>query len=165
MRDGEGEPALLLFVFLFLLLTFQISTETVRQSTFIDSLGASRLPLVYLLVALTSYPFLLFYNRFVDRYRAVQLLVLSCFIVAGLMVGFWVLMRFSWAWVAVVYYVFTSVVYGLLNSQFWLFANHLFDPRQAKRLFGFIGAGASLGKQANTRSGVSLVQVPDTVSP
>ena len=54
-------------------------------------------------------------------------------------------MRFSWAWEAIVYYVFTSVVYGLLNSQFWLFANHLFDPRQAKRLFGFIGAGALLG--------------------
>ena len=60
-----------------------------------------------------------------------------------LLVGFWVLMGFGWVWVAIVYYVFTAIVYGLLNSQFWLFANHLVDPRQAKRLFGFIGAGAS----------------------
>ena len=87
MRPGEGEPAFLLFVFLFLLLTFQISTETVRQSTFIDSLGAARLPWVYLLVALTSYPFLLFYNRFVDRYRVEQLLAVSCVGVAVLLVG------------------------------------------------------------------------------
>ena len=145
LRRGEGEPALLLFLFLFLLLTFQISTETVRQSTFIDSLGAANLPWVYLLVALTSYPFLLFYNRFVGRYRVEQLLMASCLVVAGLMVVFWVLMGFSAGWVAVVYYVFTAIVYGLLNSQFWLFANHLFDPRQAKRLFGFIGAGALLG--------------------
>jgi len=145
LRPGEGEPAFLLFVFLFLLLTFQISTETVRQSTFIDSLGAAKLPWVYLLVALTSYPFLLLYNRFIDRYRVEQLLAVSCVGVAALLVGFWVLMGFGWVWVAVVYYVFTAIVYGLLNSQFWLYANHLFDPRQAKRLFGFIGAGALLG--------------------
>ena len=149
LRRGEGEPALLLFVFLFLLLTFQISTETVRQSTFIDSLGAANLPWVYLLVALTSYPFLLIYNRFIGTYKVEQLLMASCLGAAALMVGFWGLMRFPgpWpgSWVAVTYYVFTAIVYGLLNSQFWLFANHLFDPRQAKRLFGFIGAGALLG--------------------
>jgi AAA family ATP:ADP antiporter len=145
MRPGEGESATLLFVFLFLLLTFQISTETVRQSTFIDSLGAANLPWVYLLVAVTSYPFLLVYNRFVDRYRVEQLLAVSCLGVAALLIGFWVLMGFGWVWVAIVYYVFTAIVYGLLNSQFWLFANHLFDPRQAKRLFGFVGAGALLG--------------------
>jgi len=52
LRPGEGQPVGLLFLCLFLLLTFQIATKTVRQSTFIDSLGAARLPLVYLLVAL-----------------------------------------------------------------------------------------------------------------
>ena len=148
LRRGEGEPALLLFLFLFLLLTFQISTETVRQSTFIDSLGAANLPWVYLLVAITSYPFLLAYNRFVGSYRVEQLLITSCLGVAAAMVGFWWLMGSGGGtrpWVAVAYYVFTAIVYGLLNSQFWLFANHLFDPRQAKRLFGFLGAGALLG--------------------
>ncbi len=33
----------------------------------------------------------------------------------------------------------------LLISQFWTLANDIYDPRQAKRLFGFIGGGASLG--------------------
>ena len=145
LRPGEGQPAGLLFFCLFLLLTFQIATKTVRQSTFIDSLGASRLPLVYLLVALSSYPILRLYNRFVDRVRVEQLLTATCLAVAGAMVAFWFLMQQPWVWVAVLFYVFTSIVYGLLASQFWLFANHLFDPRQAKRLFGFIGAGALLG--------------------
>ncbi len=145
LRPGEGLPAGLLFFCLFLLLTFQISTKTVRQSNFIDSLGASRLPLVYLLVALSSYPILRIYNRFVDRVRVEQLLITTCLVVAGFMVGFWWLMQQPWVWVAVVFYLFTSIVYGLLGSQFWLFANHLFEPRQAKRLFGFIGAGALLG--------------------
>src|SRR4029453_6200989 len=30
-------------------------------------------------------------------------------------------------------------------SQFWSLANDIYDARQAKRLFGFIGGGASLG--------------------
>jgi AAA family ATP:ADP antiporter len=145
LRPGEGQPAGLLFLCLFLLLTFQIATKTVRQSTFIDSLGASRLPLVYLLVALISYPILRLYNRIVDRIRVDQLLSFTSLVVAGILIVFWWLMDKPWIWVAVAFYVFTSIVYGLLASQFWLFANHLFDPRQAKRLFGFIGAGALLG--------------------
>ena len=33
----------------------------------------------------------------------------------------------------------------LLISQFWTLANDIYDARQAKRVFGFIGGGASLG--------------------
>ena len=33
----------------------------------------------------------------------------------------------------------------LLISQFWTLANDVYDPRQARRIFGFIGGGASLG--------------------
>ena len=33
----------------------------------------------------------------------------------------------------------------LLISQFWTLANVIYDPRQAKRLFGFIGGGVMLG--------------------
>jgi hypothetical protein len=105
LRPGEGSPAALLFASLFLLLTFQIATKTIRQSTFIDALGAARLPLVYLLVALVSYPFLRLYNRFVDRYRIDQLFVASCVGVAASLVGVWILMRYSWTWVPVVFYV------------------------------------------------------------
>ena len=34
---------------------------------------------------------------------------------------------------------------ALLISQFWTLANGIYDPRQAKRLFGFIGGGVMLG--------------------
>mgnify|MGYP000719018155 CR=1 FL=1 len=37
----------------------------------------------------------------------------------------------------------------LLISQFWTLANDVYDPRQAKRIFGFIGGGASLGDGRN----------------
>ena len=36
----------------------------------------------------------------------------------------------------------------LLISQFWTLANGIYDPRQAKRLFGFVGGGVMLGGMA-----------------
>ena len=41
------------------------------------------------------------------------------------------------------------MIFGiLLISQFWTLANDIYDPRQARRMFGFIGGGASLGGAA-----------------
>jgi hypothetical protein len=43
------------------------------------------------------------------------------------------------------FFVFGLVLGILLISQFWTLANDVYDPRQARRIFGFIGGGASLG--------------------
>ncbi|HUP46688.1 MAG TPA: Npt1/Npt2 family nucleotide transporter [Thermoanaerobaculia bacterium] len=142
---GEAGPAFLLFLIFFLLITFQYTTKSVRQSTFINSLGAERLPYVYLFIALASYPFLRIYSRFADRHRRDNLIVATCLFTAGTMVLFWWLYEFPWQWVAFAFYVWISITVVMLVSQFWLFSNHVFDPRQAKRLFAFVGAGGLLG--------------------
>jgi AAA family ATP:ADP antiporter len=41
--------------------------------------------------------------------------------------------------------VWTAIAFGIGLSQYWSYANHRFDPRQARRLFAFIGAGGLLG--------------------
>ena len=46
----------------------------------------------------------------------------------------------------------------LLISHFWTLANDVYDPRQAKRLFGFIGGGASLGGMAGSALLILLVE-------
>ncbi|HVS31390.1 MAG TPA: Npt1/Npt2 family nucleotide transporter [Thermoanaerobaculia bacterium] len=142
---GEARPAFLLFLIFFLLITFQYTTKSVRQSTFINSLGAERLPYVYLFIALASYPFLRIYSRFADRLRRDTLIVATCLFTAGTMVLFWWLYEYPWQWVAFAFYVWISITVVMLVSQFWLFSNHMFDPRQAKRLFAFVGAGGLLG--------------------
>ena len=48
-------------------------------------------------------------------------------------------------WVSVGFYLYGLILGILLISQFWTLANDIYDPRQAKRLFGLIGGGASLG--------------------
>ena len=147
MRSGEFMPAVLLFLAFFLFITFQYAAKSVRESTFISSLGAEKLPMVYLAVALFSYPILRLYARFADKLARHVLIAGTCSIVATSLVLFWWLFQFeniSGA-VSTAFYVWVSVVFVMTVSQFWSFANHVFDPRQAKRLFGFVGAGGLLG--------------------
>jgi AAA family ATP:ADP antiporter len=145
MRPGEGLPAVLLLLYFFLIITFQYATKSLRQAEYIDKLGAQALPLVYFLVAVCSLPVLLIYSRSVDRLPRHHLIAGTSILVAGSLVGFYWLFQLEQPWVPVVFYVWISIVYVLNVSQFWSYSNHIFDPRQAKRLFAFIGAGGLIG--------------------
>ncbi|MEM7583786.1 MAG: Npt1/Npt2 family nucleotide transporter [Acidobacteriota bacterium] len=148
LRSGEADLAWLLFAVHFLLLMFQYTAKALRQSIFIDSLGADQLPFVYLLVALCSYPLLIVHSRMVDRWAQGRLVAASSLGVGACLVAFWWLFENQGDWVSVVFYLFISIAGILLVSQFWSYASHLLDARQAKRLFGFIGAGGILGSIA-----------------
>ena len=78
---------------------------------------------------------------------------------AGLLVVFWFLFTDRRPdWVAVAFYIVGLILGILLISQFWTLANDIYDPRQAKRLFGFIGGGASLGGIAGAALTAFLVE-------
>ena len=63
----------------------------------------------------------------------------------GLLLVFWTLFKTEQSWVSVAFYLWGVLAGSLLISQFWSLANDIYDARQAKRVFGFIGGGASLG--------------------
>jgi AAA family ATP:ADP antiporter len=50
--------------------------------------------------------------------------------------------------VSIAFYLWIAIVGILLVSQFWSYASHRLDARQARRLFGFVGAGGLLGSIA-----------------
>src|SRR5688572_4033620 len=108
-RAGEAGPAILLFLTFFLLITFQYTTKSVRQSTFINTLGAEKLPYVYLFIALVSYPFLRVYGWFADSMRRDALIVATCAFTGATMTLFWWLFQFPWQWVAFAFYVWISI--------------------------------------------------------
>lgn len=150
LRSGEGALFAALFGFHFLLLAFQYSAKSVRQSAFIDALGAEQLPLAYLLVALCTYPLLRIYQRLAARWSVTRLLWMSVQGAAlSLMAfAFWFNAAPGSPWPSVAFYLWTSVVGILLVSQFWSLAGLQLDARQAKRLFAAVGAGGILGSVA-----------------
>ena len=58
---------------------------------------------------------------------------------------FWRLLALPMPWIAGLFYIWVSVFSVLVVTLFWLVANDLYRPREAKRLFGFIGSGGILG--------------------
>ena len=152
-RPDECAVCLLLFLLHFLLLAFQYVGKSLRQSSFIDALGAEQLPSVYLAVALLSYPVLLLYGRLVRVFRLDRLLAGLTLLAAIVTVGFGFWFRRvgdgeGLAAASVAFYLWTAVAAILLVSLFWSLSSHVLHARQARRLFGFLGAGGLLGSIA-----------------
>jgi len=147
LRDGEGTTALLMFAYSFLAMTAYNILRPVTKSKAISALGPDNLP--YVLLAAGVFIGLLMH---VYSYAAVRVprrwvIPATQVCIVGILLLFWTLFQtFPDAnWVSAAFYVFGLLLGVLLINQFWMLANDIYDARQAKRLFGFIGGGASLG--------------------
>ena len=145
LRDGESTTAVLMFAYSFLAMTAYNVIKPITRSKFISSLGADNLPYVQLAAGLLIGVLMQAYSVLVARLPRRYVAPLTLAGMSFLLVAFWLLFRSAGDWVSVGFYLLGLILGLLLISQFWTLANDIFDARQAKRLFGFIGAGASLG--------------------
>ncbi len=130
--------------------------EAVAATLFLSQLPASATPFLFILPALAVVPALLLYNRAAARFRLDRVIIGSnALLLSGL-----VLFRFTLAMpfgrsfaVLAALYLFTEVSYTLAILQFWSLAGQVFNPREAKRLFGLIAVG---GTCANIVAGLTL---------
>ena len=146
IRPGEGLPVLLTFLYVWIVVASFLLAKPIRSGLFLGQHDAYDLVYVYAAVPLVLTLFVPLYTRVAARFgaRSVTVLTLVGFSLNVLL--FWYLFRFqSFRRLPDIFYVWVSC-YGIIAPvQAWSFANSLFDTRQAKRLFGLIGAGASLG--------------------
>ena len=141
----EAVTAVLMLTYSFLAMASYNAIKPITRSKFIDSLGADNLPYVQLAAGVLIGVIMFAYSWLMARLPRRWSLPIVQVGIVGLLVVFWFLFRTGGTWVSVAFYV-TGLILGiLLISQFWTLANLVYDPRQAKRLFGFIGAGAPLG--------------------
>ena len=145
LREGEATTALLMFAYSFLAMTAYSILKPITRSKFIVALGADNLPYVQLAAGVFIGVLMQFYSRAIVRLPRRWIIPVTQAGEVALIVLFWVLFRTGGDWVSVAFYVLGLVLGILLISQFWTLANDIYDPRQARRLFGFIGGGASLG--------------------
>ncbi|MDJ0838174.1 MAG: MFS transporter [Acidobacteriota bacterium] len=144
LRPDERGPVLVLFAYALVLFACFYAAKVIRQFYFVDVMGAEKLPYVYLLGAVVSYPVLNLYERMVDRLKRHHLLAVTAVLMGAGMVLFRFLLPYG-NWVSMAFYVWMGLVFGIAVSQFWSYANQIFDPRQAKRLFSLIAIGCGLG--------------------
>jgi ATP/ADP translocase/HEAT repeat protein/CRP-like cAMP-binding protein len=155
-RSGERSVAFLMFAYSFLAMASYNILKTLTNSIFIDQIGADKAPLVDLAAGVLIGVIMHGYSLASHRMRRGLIVPVSLSVTVVLCVVFWALFRTSsgaqpdaflssGVWVAASFYFFGLILGVLLISQFWTLASDIYDARQAKRLFGFIGGGASLG--------------------
>lgn len=162
VRKEESLTAFMMFAYSFLAMTAYNAVKPLTRSKFISSLGADNLPYVLLAagfiigILMTGYAFMM--SKLPRRWG----LAIAQGVMAGVLLVFWFLFHTNEAWVPVAFYVVGLILGVLLISQFWTLANVVYDPRQAKRLFGFIGGGAPLGGVAGNALALYAPQIGST---
>jgi AAA family ATP:ADP antiporter len=147
IREGEERRALLMFVYIFLLLLTINILKPIRNSLFLTKFGASHLPYAYILVAVSAALFISIYSRISKNARLNRLILASSFFSFFVMVLFWFLLKSNIESGRVIYlfYIWEAIVAVVWVTQFWLLAGYVFNAREARRVFGFLGAGAIAG--------------------
>src|SRR5215211_6056248 len=146
VRPGEGLPVLLTFLYIWIVVASFLLAKPIRSGLFLGEHDAYDLVYVYAAVPLVLSLFVPAYTRVAARVGARRLTVATLLFFSLNVVLFWYLFRFhEFRRLPDTFFVWVSCYGVIAPVQAWSFANSLFDTRQAKRLFGLIGAGASLG--------------------
>ena len=145
IRPEETAPVALMFAYSFLAMTSYNIVKPLTRSQFIAALGSDNLPYVLFVAGMLIGVVMHLYTSAIRRLPPRHVIPVTQAAIIGLLVLFWGLLQTGAGWVTVAFYFFGLILGILLISQFWTLANDIFDARQAKRLFGFIGGGASLG--------------------
>ena len=144
-----------MFAYAFAVMTAYNIVQPVTRSAFIDDLGAENLPYVLLVTGALIGVVMQLYGFVMARLPPRWALPVAQLGMTGMLLLFFLLFQGDTRWVSSGFYFFGQILGTLLLSQFWTLANDVYDPRQARRLFGFIGGGASLGGMAG--SGLAAV--------
>ncbi len=164
IRPGELGRVGLMFLYQFSIVAAFIIGRTARDTLFLHRVSVDALPLMYVAVAaavsFSSYG----YSRLADHHRIERLMTISLAIFITLVTAFWFLISFVSldAWPYAILYVVVEIVGAICIIQFWTLANDIFSSRQAKRLFGFIGAG---GVVASIGCGFAVGNIAPVVGP
>ena len=145
LRDKELTTAMMMFAYSFLVMTSYTALKPVTRSQFIKDLGADNLPFVQFAFGILIGFIMQGYSTIVGQLPRRWALPMTMGGLVGLLVVFWGWFQSGSTWASTGFYFFGLILGILVISQFWTLANEVYDPRQAKRIFGFIGGGASLG--------------------
>jgi len=144
----------------FLTIGFLVLGRSIREALFLARFPVETLPYVTAAVALAGVPAVGLFTRRIARGGTRRVLIRTA---GGLAIGvaaLWPIAVRSGAAV-IAFYLWTAIGTLLLTSGFWLVTAELFPVRGAKRLFGLVAAGGTVGamvsapcsRRSRTRSG------------
>ena len=141
INPGEGLPTLILFIYFFAFVAISITGSAARDAYFLNMVDRDYLPLMFLAVAIVLTLVIEIYSRLSKNRDLIQTTTIT-----GLVFVFSLLFIQNQleGWVIPFLYVWMEIITVITITQFWILAADVFNPRQAKRLFGLLGSGGAL---------------------
>jgi AAA family ATP:ADP antiporter len=137
--------ATFLFVnFLFIIMALY-HLKPASRSLFIESLGADRVPYVWIGVALVMGIVVSCYHRLVERFDRFRVVLGTTLLFTGLLILFRVLLITESAVVSVGFYIFVDILSVVLVEQFWSLTNSIYNTEEGKGWYGVVGTGGLVG--------------------
>ncbi|HEY0874472.1 MAG TPA: Npt1/Npt2 family nucleotide transporter [Vicinamibacterales bacterium] len=146
VRAGEGLPVLLSFAYVAVVVAAFLLAKPIRNGLYLREYGPEALAYAYAVVPLVLWGFVRLYGWVTARVGPRRAAIGTLTFFSLNVLGFWA--AFRWAPFELlpgIFYVWVNCFGVIAPVQAWSFTNSVFDARQARRLFGLIGAGASLG--------------------
>lgn len=145
IRAGERKKTLLMFFYFMLVIMTIYILKPLRNALFIDDFGADKMKYMnvaegfFLIVVVWGYSWL--GKRMPHRLFDV---VMTLFMIFNL-AFFWLFSNQHSVFISAFFFLWQATFSVILTTQFWIFANDLYSQDEAKRLFGLIISGGSLG--------------------
>ncbi len=145
INKGEAPTALLMFMYFFFVLAMYMIGKAARDAMFIGSLGALKLPYALVAQAVALSLLVAVYIKFSRRMNHYKLSMITLLSFAASSFALWVAYSQSHPFLVFAFYIWVGVVGAIAPMQVWTMANLIYNAREAKRLFGFVGSGGILG--------------------
>ncbi len=147
IREGEILRASLMQLNIFLIISTLLIVKPTVNGLFLSKFGVESLPYAFILVAIVAAVVSTLYSRALSKIPLNKIIdgTLYFSIFSLIFFGIFLRLNFLEGWILYLFYIWVAIFALLATSQFWVLANIVFNAREAKRLFGFIGAGAIAG--------------------
>lgn len=154
---SSGVRAGLFFFNFFLIITTLYQLKPASRSLYIEYMGATRLPYVWIAVALSMGLFISLYHRLVARLSRQRVVMGSVLVFGIILLIFRIWFFFPSRVAAIAFYVFVDILGVVLVEQFWSLVNSVYSTREGKSWYGLVGTGGLLG--GVTGGGVSALLI------
>lgn len=152
VRPGEYRKVLVAFLGAYSILSFMILARALRNALYVTTFDVTTLPYVTIAVAALTLPTVGLFGRAMSARDPRAPYSVFVFGLAVTISALFLLLPAAAGVVAiapdvatVAFYLITVLGGSLLTSGFWIVTSEQFSLRQAKRLFGLVGAGGTLG--------------------
>lgn len=147
IRMGEYRRVLLMQLNIFLIISTLLIIKPIVTSLFLSSFGYEYLPVAFIAIAILAIGVSAVFSKLLSRYPFQKIMTRTLLVSVIFLFVFGLLLRLNFLVqiVLFLFFVWVAIFAVVSSSQFWVLANIVFNPREAKRVFGFIGAGAIAG--------------------